>query len=134
MEVNHYKHFAYFGRVANPFVGTNLNKIKGILLYLFKLTGPFIHGLLDHQWRINKHLSDNRHTIQLPVFFSTLGNILWQRYNCHFCAGTNLAVDIGMTAGYVFLNMPVKRTDKMCEMFNRLIECPVWPFIEMVTF
>jgi hypothetical protein len=37
-----------------------------------------------------------------------------------------------MTAGYIFLNMPVSSADKVCKLLNGFIKCTIRPFIQPV--
>ena len=98
------------------------------------MPGPLVHRLLDNKRRIDKHLSDYGNTVKFLIFFSLVSNIFWQGDHCHFSSGRDLPVNSWMTACNVFLDMSVNSSYKMCELFNCFIKCPVWPFIETVTF
>src|SRR5450759_1469205 len=85
---------------------------------LFEMSGALIHRLLDNKWRINKHLSYYRYTIQFFIFFALIGNIFWKGDHSHLSAGGYLPVNTGMTASNVFLNMSVNGSYQMGELFN----------------
>src|SRR4030042_942292 len=97
------------------------------------MSGPLVHRLLNDQRRINEYLADYLDIIKFPVSLIRVWDIFWKGNDSHLCSSPDLPVNIRVTAGNIFLDMPVNSPYKMCEVFNSFIECPVRPFIKAIT-